>query len=216
MKTQIDFGEPAEDERRTLRRAIKVPVRQAPATTAGIASPTRGATLEAPAWMADRELREAGMFLQAGEPAGTPWHNGDAAARERLAAPYFTTHDKSLPNPRRTQRGAGTCLPGPVHANPTHGPEGLSHPKPTYITDEGFSSTAMHRRGRGGASPMPLPPQSNPNTSSMAHGPTVEPVRGHGMASGSSGVDGLLGGRRARGLCSPRVGGSGNLIAWAT
>ena len=28
--------------------------------------------------------------------SGGPWINGDSTSRERLASPYFNTHDKSL------------------------------------------------------------------------------------------------------------------------
>ena len=55
MKTQIDFGETAGEDtaRRPLRREVPVPKRQAPATVAGIAAPTRKATQESPRGMSE-------------------------------------------------------------------------------------------------------------------------------------------------------------------
>jgi hypothetical protein len=211
MKSLIDLE--AEDARRPLRRIVPVAGREAAATTAGIASPTRGATLESPRALADQRLREAGMFMGAGEPATGQWYNADSAARERLAGPYLTTHDKSLPNARRSQRGQGTCQPGPVLAVPSH--DVASGAPPAFLTDSGFTTAAMHRRGRGRASPAPFRPTSNPNDAGAASGHgSAASVIGHGMASGSTKVDNLLGGRRARGLCSPRPAPATNLLAW--
>ena len=215
MKSQIDFSQVANDgERRPFRGKINgPPSRQAPATTEGIASPTRNATIESPRAWADQRLRESGMFMEGGNEARPmTWVNSDVAARERLASPYCNTHDKSLPNARRTQRGTGTCLPAPPVADTAHVP-GNGAP-PAFLTDFGFASAAMHRRARGTADPPRVQPTSNPNE---AGAPPPVPMHAHGMASGSSHIDGLLGGRRARGQCSPRVErASHNLLAWDT
>lgn len=154
--------------------------------------------------------------MDAGNPPADAdaWFNGDAVARERLAMPYFTTHDKTLPNARRSQRGTGTCLPAHPVASIVHAPDPAA--RPAFLTDAGFATASMHRRGRGGASPLPLRPTSNPNEAGVPTGaPAVAPVTGHGMASGSSQIEQqLLGGRRARGLCSPRPERVSNLLAW--
>ena len=217
MKTEIDLRHPVDGPRRSFRSATSLngpPARQVPATVESIASPTRGATLESPRAAADARLYESGMYMGGGMPRDGEdmrhfypehtggWVNSDAVARGRLAMPYFTTHDKSLPNARRTQRGSGACLPPSAVASVTHEP-GNGTP-PAFLTDHGFSSVTMPRLGRAGASiPPPLPPNSNPNE---AGAPPPRPTAGyHGMASGSSAIDPLLGGRRRRGDCSPRI-----------
>ena len=224
MKSQIDFV-PRGETRRPLRRPLAPPARQAPATTAGIASPSRQSTLESPRDAADRMLAESGIFMAGGDgpipdisdgPIPMPgaetavqWRNADARAGGRLAAPYFSTHDKSVPNARRSQRGTGACLPGPVTARPTHEPN--SNAPRAFLTDAGFASTAMHRRGRGSATPGLALPTSNPNDG----GGIAAVVGGYGMTSGGSQVDPLLGGRRARGQCSPRVSNcSSDFMTW--
>ena len=223
MKNLIDFGgdDLVRDDspRRPFRREIAVPARQAAgATTGGIASPTRGMMLESPRAAADKRLREAlpGMFMEAANPPSR-WINSDATARERLASPYFSTHDKSLPNARRSQRATGSCLPSQEFTTIAHDADPRA-PR-AFLTDAGFSSASMHRRGRGGASPVPQLPASNPNEAGVPTGePAVARMPGHGLASGAGRLEQqLLGGRRARGACSPRMlrhEGSGNFLAW--
>ena len=208
MKSQIDYGL-VDGPRRSLRREIPVTKRQTPATTEGIASPTRGATLESPRGAADMRLLESGMFMAGGVP--DPWHGGGATSREQTSGPYYSTHDKSLPNARRTQRGTGSCTPrAQAQSVVSH----IADPgaPPEFLTDCGFSSAAMHRRGRGGASPLVLQPNSNPNEAGVANDRGIASVTGHGLASGTSKIDGLLGGRRARGQFSERP--QQNLLAW--
>ena len=227
FKNQIDYVAEEDGPRRTFRRSIESPhgpvhakLQKVPATVESIASPTRGATAlddkpaYAPSAYTASDQRRPSFdtlpgFFMAPAASGGPWINGDSTSRERLASPYFNTHDKSLPNARRSQRGSGVFLPPPVQAATTHEPHvanpALPPPQPAFLTDAGFSSAAMHRRGRGEASPAPAVP-ADPNAAAGTH----RSVRGHGMASGSllhEKRDPHLGGRRARGFCSPRIGG---------
>ena len=70
MKTQIDFEQAT--SRRTLRQSPHVPRRNVPATTASIASPARGATIESPRDLAFSRLLEGGYFpeVSSGMAAG--------------------------------------------------------------------------------------------------------------------------------------------------
>lgn len=261
MKSLIDFGGqglgPEDEPRRPFRREITIPGRQVPATTGGIASPTRGATLESPRAAADQRLREAGMFMEAGnEPVvqqqpsaaavqqplsttrrppraptggggGGGGHNNPAYhyadAQQSLRSPYHSSHDKSLPNSRRSVRGSGMYpQTGPAQHSIAH--EANPDAEPAFLTDAGFSSAAMHRRGRGRANPAAHPPKqpiSNPNEAGVpVSAPAVTSVVSketgfHGLASGASKTEQqLLGGRRARGLCSPRASSGTNFMMW--
>ena len=93
-KSMIDM-EP-EPQRRPLRRplAAAAPRRSTAATTANIAAPTRGATLESPRALSDARLLEAGMFAEAGGGCGARPPRAPAAR----SVDYYSTHDKSIPN----------------------------------------------------------------------------------------------------------------------
>ena len=64
---------------------------------------------------------------------------------------------------------------------------------------------------------MTLPSRvaSNPNDAGVPNDQSITRVaNAHGLASGSSQIDSLLGGRRARGSCTPRPPVGHNLLAW--
>lgn len=117
-----------------------------------------------------------------------------------LPSDMVSTHDKSIPNTRRTRRGSGICLPRPVAVTP----EALAAAPPTMslVSDRGFSSTAMPRRARGSfnsshhqPSPIPVPREG------------VGVVRDEGAIVGlgsSKAVAGYSPSRRGRGSCSPQ------------
>lgn len=186
MKTEIDFEVEA---RRPFRNSPSVPRRNVPATTQSIAAPTRGATLESPRDLAHKRLLEGGMFDGAGLGGGGGSAGTIRPASAVKAAGYTTTHDKSLPNARKSKRGMGWCQPGPqLSAYELAGPA----PGSELISDAGLASRVIARRGRGSASPMVPRPFSDPN------------ALGADGASGS-GVDMMIGGRKARGMFSART-----------
>jgi hypothetical protein len=205
MKTQIDFDQ--EHPRRPLRRETNVARRNVPATTASIASPVRGATLQSPRGVASQRLWEAGMFAEAGpgrpreEPAGGAYPGAVVPPRAppHRATGGACTHDKSLPNPRRSQRGAGIFQPGPAVTTTA----ALATSSVELTTDAGFASLPIKRRGRGVASPrVPRPHTSNPNDA------------GDATDDSTDGGEKLLGARRAKGVYSRWLQTSEALLAW--
>ena len=213
----IDYerGEP----RHTQRRIIVQPQRSNPATTAGIATPMRGQGMESPRFSSTSDLfaeTSTGVSAARSRPAS-------ASTRRPPLAPGASTHDKSLPNARRSQRGVGRCLPAPE----------LSSAASLAASADMIEATALPRRASGVAKPMVARPA---DMSMMANPPTASALPGEGrpkptgslayqmndlrtsgyigMASGSV-ADNHLGGRRARGLCSPRPASS-NPLAWNT
>ena len=256
MSTQIEFQPGTQ---RTLRRSFSAPRRSAQATVANIAAPPRQheAGNESP-----RYSRDPAMFADAstalppppvGLPDGPqvgydPTRPASATARARRpprapAPGTVSTHDKSIPNARRTQRAKGTYQPAP----PVTTVSALSAMEPTLLTDAGFASNPIPRKGKGVASPAvasspynpladinrapsparrpPPPPPPPPPAAAAAIasgtgsgagiGGRLKASGYFGCASGSETAEkSLMGGRRARGLCSPRSGASMNLLAW--
>jgi len=136
----------------------------------------------------------------AGADAAAQLHITDGAQTARPTSPGFASHDKSIPNSRRSQRAAGHFVPGPVLTSV----EALASSKGTLITDAGFASDAIKHRGRGLASPMKLRPTADPNPVSETGLATQQiSIDGAGVASGLAVRDTLLLGRRGKGVCSP-------------
>jgi hypothetical protein len=199
--------------------------------------------LESPRELASRRLAEAGMFAGEGPPpqapasarapppvAGTPvrvdrphgvrrpptapnMFGGPApfgAFDKPVRVSHYSSHDKSIPNPSRSRKGVGRYVPGPAVTTDY----ALASAPPAFITDAGFESQPMHRRGkvanepaitqRSGAiaGPQAL---SNPNDAG-SHDRGARADQSNQM---------LLGPRRRRGTYSPAVpmGGS-NPLAW--
>ena len=206
LSTMIDFDS---GQGRTLRRSSSFARRAAPATIAAIAAPPTPALPEAP-------------------PRAAP-----SLARHRPPrAPGACTHDKGIPNSRRSQRARGTYQPGPAITTVS----ALAASEAMLITDAGYASNPIGRKAQGTAHPKtlrsawegpshpmpdspraPAPPRvSAPSPSARRWPPSELHASGYiGRASGSE-VDNLLGGRRARGACSPRAPSVPNLLAWDT
>jgi hypothetical protein len=241
MKSEIDFED---SQRRPLRRSLSMPRRHAAATTAGIAEPTRGEPtgdwhgeppLASPRALTSRRLAEAGMFAGEGAPpavAGTPvrvdrphgvrrpptapnMFGGPApfgAFDKPVRVALHSSHYKSIPNPSRSRKGMGRYVPGP----PVTTDHALASAPPAFITDAGFDSAPMHRRGKvahesviahrpgGVAGPQAL---SNPNDAG-SHDAGARAEQSNLM---------LLGPRRRRGSYNPIVNqhlSGTNPIAW--
>ena len=176
----------SEDQPRRLRRTLSAPRSRA-----------AGCFVDSPA-------PEHPAATEALEP---PLHSAEAV---RLLT-HATSHDKSLPNARRSQRAAGTFVPGP----PMTSVEALAASTAVLTTDAGFASTSITRRARGLASPMALRPGADPNPLSESGLATQQrSIEGAGVASGVSTRDSLLLGRRARGACSPGGVRSGAPYQW--
>ena len=136
------------------------------------------------------------------DAAPTPAQLTEGSQTARPSTPSISTHDKSIPNSRRSQRGSGTFVPGPVLTSV----EALATSTSTLITDNGFASDAIRHKGRGLASPMKLRPDAHANPNSESGLSTQQRVLDNdyrGVASGCSVRDTLLLGRRGKGLCSP-------------
>ena len=218
FKNQIDYVAEEDGPRRTFRRSIESPhgpvhakLQKVPATVESIASPTRGATAlddkpaYAPSAYTASDQRRPSFdtlpgFFMAPAASGDPWINGDSTSRERLASPYFNTHDKSLPNARRSQRGSRR-LPAAASAGGDHSRAARCQPGAAAAAARlphrcGLlvrrDASARPRRGEPGAGCAGRPERCGRHARS---------VRGHGMASGSllhEKRDPHLGGRRAR------------------
>ena len=155
-----------------------------------------------------------------------------SVARSISATPGACTHDKGIPNSRRSQRARGTYQPGPAITTVS----ALAASEAMLITDAGYASNPIGRKAQGTAHPKtlrsawegpshpmpdspraPAPPRvSAPSPSARRWPPSELHASGYiGRASGSE-VDNLLGGRRARGACSPRAPSVPNLLAWDT
>lgn len=143
-------------------------------------------------------------FVESAAPEPEVARPPRAAASPRQIS-HATSHDKSLPNARRTQRASGVFVPG----QPMSSVAALVAPEGSLTTDAGVVSNFVARRARGAASPMALRPGADPNPGSASGLATQQrAVEGAGIASGvfASGAttrDDLLLGRRGRGACSP-------------
>ena len=233
-RTPVDSIDHSSDgDRHTMRRSFSLPRRSHAATIASIAAPPRGpGNLESPRFARDSALFAESSSLPAygggGGGGGPP-----ASKRPPLSRPS-SSHDKTIPNPRRTQKAAGLYQPAPPISSVAAlaAAEGM-----IQGTQSGgaFATNPMPRRGPGGARPDSLRPavnainpsaaesssafgNSSPRPTITRRGYTPPPERTNlrdagyvGMASGSQ-VDNLLGGRKAAGICSPR--NNANPIAW--
>eukprot|EP00325_Prymnesiales_sp_UTEX-LB-985_P029420 CAMPEP_0174715934 /NCGR_PEP_ID=MMETSP1094-20130205/22695_1 /TAXON_ID=156173 /ORGANISM="Chrysochromulina brevifilum, Strain UTEX LB 985" /LENGTH=339 /DNA_ID=CAMNT_0015915603 /DNA_START=45 /DNA_END=1064 /DNA_ORIENTATION=+ len=206
---QIDFSH---ERPRTMRRSFSLPRRSSPATTASIASPARGLTRESP-----RFSKDTAMFADASTGAAAPF-SSRTAVRPPLSPMHHSTHDKSLPNSRRSQRGTGCCQPAPALTSAA----ALATSESMLIGSSDVGQR-LPRRGRGTASPMVArPPAPSENAAPSGSGqPSHQQeastdLRKAGYIGAISGVqcDNLLGGRKARGLCSPRPLRGSNPLTW--
>ena len=217
----IDFD--PDEKRSSMRRSFSLPRRTQQASVANIASPSRAGTLESP-----RFSRDPALFAET-SAASNP-HGGCAgrpAVRPPLPPGAAATHDKTVPNSRRSQRGTGCCK----HRPPLSSSAALATSDDLLAREAAFASNPLPRRGRGNAFPpsirpsvdpiamspgvagegMPPPPPPPQRTSALASS-SLRNAGYIGVESGSQG-DNLLGGRRARGLCSPRPARS-NPLTW--
>jgi len=234
--SRIDFDSVPElgEQRHTQRKVYNVPQRSNPATIASIASPMRGRGNESP-----RYSKDAALFAETSTNVGpvVPRSRPPSARRPPMAPSQPATHDKSLPNARRSQRSAGTCQPAPELTSAAALAASASMLAANNVEPPGraFAADAVPRRGRGVASPTVSRPVDtgmvgNPYSGRENAPPTDEgrvavgslgykmsDLRSSGYIGVVSGgqVDNLLGGRRGRGMCSPRPQRA-NPLAWDT
>lgn len=199
LKHTMDLANDPGEQPRRLRRTLSTP--RARAAECFSDSAVSGSTSSGPGCaLVDGGATEA--RADAGTYGAVRPHAMIAHDMARMpSSPQLSSHDKSIPNARRSQRASGQFVPGPVLTSV----EALANSKPQVLTtDAGFASTAITRRARGQASPMPLRPTADPNPASQSGLATVQPtLDGAGVASGVSIRDNLLMGRRGRGMCSP-------------
>ncbi|KAL1523197.1 hypothetical protein AB1Y20_018150 [Prymnesium parvum] len=184
-KYTMDLGSEAGQQPRRLRRALSAPRSRAKEI---IFEPQY-----------DRDCFGPGF----GIPMPPQLKDGTSARRPTAE---ISSHDKSIPNSRRSQRGRGVFIPTPVLTSI----EVLAASKDPVPPEAVFGPDEVKHRGRGLASPLKLHLSSDPNPA-FEHGLANQQrsVEGAGVASILSVRDVLLNGRRAKGLCSPTTSRTG-------
>ena len=121
---------------------------------------------------------------------------------------WLTSHDKSLPNAPRSRRSSGACSPGGALQVT---PDALANAAPAMVSDSGFDSAHIGRRGRGLCSPTAIKPTADPNQHAAAH----QAPAGLGLSASLRSTV-LSPSRRGRGSCSPTTirAGSPSFLQW--
>lgn len=181
FKDQIDLNI---EQRRSLRRTLSAPSSRVPLKE----EPTGGGGGE-------HAFNPGAVGLEGGRSGRSSPARPRPIAR---GASEFSSHDKSVPNARRSHRAGGINKPGPLIA----AAEVIAYSAADGPEHEPADRIGL-RRGRGLASPVALRPGSTGNPLSDSGLAMVQPqVSGAGVASGFERDNHLLG-RRARGSCSP-------------